>query len=137
MRIRTEEDEPIEIQMAPLIDCMFLLLIFFLVATTLKKMVRELPLELPYAEAAVEVAETPDIIVLGVDVEGNMYLNGNPATRTMIFEQLRAAAAAGDRVRLDADRGARYETVLEVVEICHIQGITNVGLHTRDPRKGR
>ena len=41
MKIRMAEDERLEVQMAPLIDCVFLLLIFFLVATTLKKIEKE------------------------------------------------------------------------------------------------
>ena len=47
MKVDLRDDEGIEVQMAPLIDCVFLLLIFFLVATTLKKINNELPLVLP------------------------------------------------------------------------------------------
>ena len=63
MRIDIQEDDGIEVQMAPLIDCVFLLLIFFLVATTLKKIEKEVPLELPDAKLAAR--EVPRILDIG------------------------------------------------------------------------
>lgn len=131
MRIDLEEEDNIEVQMAPLIDCVFLLLIFFLVATTLKKINKELPIELPRADAAIEVREEPDTLVLGVDRVGNLYVNSQPATVTMLFENVRDAKIRNRPVRLDADKDTRYERILEVIEMCRVEGINNVGLHTR------
>ena len=53
----SESDSDDEVQMAPLIDCVFLLLIFFLVATKLKKVEPEVPIELPVSGAAIERTE--------------------------------------------------------------------------------
>jgi len=64
MRVRLEDDEQVEVQMAPLIDCVFLLLIFFLVATTLKKIDKELPLDLPEAAAAVSKQVVDDMTII-------------------------------------------------------------------------
>lgn len=130
MRIDLGDDDAVEVQMAPLIDCVFLLLVFFLVATTLKKINKELPVTLPLADAAVEVREEPDTLVLGIDREGKLYVNAQPATTTVLFDEIRAAKSCGATVRLDADKDTRYERVLEVLEMCHIQGIRDVGLHT-------
>ena len=136
MRIRHRQaTEDPQVQMAPLIDCVFLLLIFFLLATTLKKINRQLPIVLPYADAAVEVAETPDTLVLGVDKYGQLYVNSDPATTTMFFEQIRLAKARDMIVRLDADEDTRYKRILEVIEMCRIEGLNNVALHTRKQRK--
>lgn len=134
MRVKLEDDEGVEVQMAPLIDCMFLLLIFFLVATTLKEVNREVPVELPYADAAVEVTEDPNLLSIGIDLQGGLYVNGTPANRQLVIDHLREAHDRGLQVRLDADRSLAYESVLEIIELCHIQGIPNVGLHTRDSR---
>lgn len=135
MRIDLEDDETVEVQMAPLIDCVFLLLIFFLVATSLKKINKEVPVELPQADAAVEVREEPDTLVLGIDKLGKFYVNAQPATVTAMFNEIRLAKDEGKCVRLDADKDTRYERVLEVIEMCHVQGIHNVGLHTATDRK--
>ena len=47
MRLNYDEDDKVEVQMSPLIDCVFLLLIFFLVTTMMKKWEMQIPLTLP------------------------------------------------------------------------------------------
>ena len=76
MGINLQEDEHIEVQTAPLLDCMFLLLIFFLVATSLKKINKELDINLPVADAAIKVPEDPHTLVLSVDRVGKFYVDG-------------------------------------------------------------
>jgi biopolymer transport protein ExbD len=138
MRVRTEEDEDVSVQMAPLLDCMFLLLIFFLVATTLKKIVRELPIVLPESDAAIEAREEPDTLVLGVDRYGRFYANSVPADRKTLLQEIARAKAARLLVRVDADRSARYSDVVEVIGLCRMRGVYDVKLHVRDDetRKG-
>ena len=135
MRVRLEEDEQVEVQMAPLIDCVFLLLIFFLVATTLKEMHPEVKITLPSSDAAVEVETNPKTLVLGVSRYGRLYVNGQEATVTTVFEQVRLAKQEGRLVRLDADEQTPFKRVLEILEICHVEGVHNVGVHTREKNK--
>ena len=134
MQVDLREDDSIEVQMAPLIDCVFLLLIFFLVATTLKDMHREIPVTLPHADAAIETETRPETLVLGVDKYGQRYANGQPATTTVLFEQVRRAKTDGRFVRIKADQDARWKHVLELFEICHIEGIKNVNPQTADDK---
>ncbi len=137
MQINHEEDDRIEVQMAPLIDCVFLLLIFFLVATTLKKIEPELPLELPYSDAALQVSLDEDRLVVGIDALGKVYVNGQPATNTVLHETLRRRAAEDpeQEVRLDVDRRTPFEYVVRVVELCTFEGLTDVGFHTAEPKQ--
>lgn len=135
MQVRAADDETVDIQMAPLIDCMFLLLIFFLVATTLKRIERELPVELPQAAVAEEVEAGRDRLVIGIDVVGNLYVdqenvgvNGREACRNAISD----ASRRGLPVRVDADRSVSYWRIVEVVSWCQARGVDNVRLHIRD-----
>ena len=137
MRLKWDEDDDVSIQMAPLIDCVFLLLIFFLVATTLKDMHREIPVTLPHADAAVETETRPETLVLGVDKFGRRYANGQPATITVLFEQIRLAKQEGRFVRIKADEDARWKRVLEILEICHVEGVKNVKVQTADAKLGK
>ena len=133
---RTEEDP--QVQMAPLIDCVFLLLIFFLLATTLKKIEKELPLELPHSAAAIDVAEEPDLLIISVDRAGRKYIGAEPLGTRALHTYIKSAARKNpdQRVRVDADELARYRDVIEVIELCQFEGLRNVGLHTRkDPGK--
>lgn len=133
MRLRHEEDEPIEVQMAPLIDCVFLLLIFFLVATTLKKIEKELPVELPESLAAIDVEAREDIFTIGLDTAGQTYLKAEKVSLGMLRQQLQQAAAANpqQRVRIDTDRATPAQYVVHVLDLCAFEGLTNVGIHTK------
>ena len=137
MRVDLDDNDGVEVQMAPLIDCVFLLLIFFLVATTLKDMHREIPLSLPQADAAVETETRPETLVLSVDKYGRRYANGQPATTTVLFEQIRRAKQEGRFVRIKGDEDARWKRVLEILEMCHIEGVKNVKVQTADDKPAK
>lgn len=135
MRLRYEEDEAIEVQMAPLIDCVFLLLIFFLVATTLKKIEKELPVELPESQAAIEVQTQEDLFTIGLDAAGQTYIKAEKVSLSMLRQQLQQAAAKdkSQRVRIDTDRATPAQYVVHVLDLCQFEGLTNVGIHTKRP----
>ena len=137
MRVRKPEDEPFEIMLIPMIDCMLVIIIFFLVATTLKNKQKELPLELPDASAALTVVQPPDVFIIGVDKAGKVYLGSDTRIEAVDSERLHrelrlvAQASPNRRVRIDADRNARFEDVVRVVDLCTFEGLRGVSLHTR------
>lgn len=140
MRVRKPEDEPFEIMLIPMIDCMLVIIIFFLVATTLKNKQQELPLELSDATAALAVVQPPDVFVIGVDKAGKVFLGGDSFMESVDNERLhrelrQLAQATPDRkVRIDADRNVRFEEVVRIVDLCTFEGLRNVGLRTRSER---
>jgi len=140
MRVRKPEDEPFEIMLIPMIDCMLVIIIFFLVATTLKNKQPELPLELPDAGAALTVVQPPDVFVIGVDKAGKVFIGGDnfmePADNERLHRELRQLAQTSPqrKVRIDADRNVRFEEVARIVDLCTFEGLRNVGLHTRSER---
>lgn len=133
MQIELEQDEDISVQMAPLIDCVFLLLIFFLVATTLKKVEKELPLEPPKAATAVSKRVTDDMVIVSVDRQGNLYLGSDPVGQGFLWNKLRELAGQnpGRHVRIDADRDTPTYAVVQVLDMCHFEGLSNVGIKTK------
>ncbi len=135
IRHRQTEEDP-QVQMAPLIDCVFLLLIFFLLATTLKKIEKELPLELPYSAASMDVAEEPDLLIISVDRHGYKYIGAERMGTRMLHDYIKSIAAETPdrRVRIDGDVNVPYRHIVEVIELCQFEGLRDVGLHTRkDP----
>jgi biopolymer transport protein ExbD len=104
------------------------LLIFFLVATTLKKIEKELPLELPEAKLAAGEVPRSDVLTVSIDREGKLYLGADPATSGMVFDRFKAAAAEDpdQPVRINADRLAPWESILQVLELAKFEGLTNV-----------
>lgn len=136
MRIKKPEDEPFEIMLIPMIDCMLVIIIFFLVATTLKNKQKELPLQLPDASAALTVVQPPDVFVIGVDKSGKIYLGSDsfmePVDNERLHRELRQIAQTNPdrRIRVDADRNVRFEEVVRVLDSCTFEGLRNIGLHT-------
>lgn len=139
MRVKKPEEEPFEIMLIPMIDCMLVIIIFFLVATTLKSREKELPLDLPVAAGALSVEQPPDIFVIGVDKFGKTFLSEGGAMQVVDTERLHqrirevARANPSQRVRIDGDRDARFNDVIHVVDLCAFEGLKNVGLHTGSP----
>jgi biopolymer transport protein ExbD len=137
MKVKKPEDEPFEIMLIPMIDCMLVIIIFFLVATTLKNRENEIPLELPSAAGAISVHQEPNQFVIVVDRNGQPYLNlgagMEPVTTERLHERIRQVAAVdhNQRVRVDGDRATRFEDMVRIVDLCAFEGLKNVGLHTR------
>ncbi len=132
MAIKFEEDEPVEVQMTSLLDCVFLLLIFFLVSSQLKKVEKELPITLPEAQATHSVKATPDLITVSVDANGQMYVNAKPVGSSGLRTALRDAAAENPdrRIRVNGDVFAPFRSIVQVLDTCQGEGLTVVGIHT-------
>jgi biopolymer transport protein ExbD len=83
MRINLGEDEQPEIGLIALIDCIFFLLMFFMVATSFtqaagEKPQKELPVILPTAQMSLDrVGAGAPPLTIGVDKKGKLYLEGN------------------------------------------------------------
>ncbi|MFG0247538.1 MAG: ExbD/TolR family protein [Phycisphaeraceae bacterium JB051] len=137
MQVDLRDDDSLEVQMAPLIDCVFLLLIFFLVASTLRKIDKELPLELPEIAASVEVQQPPEMSIVSIDVNGNFYLDGAPITVALLQAEFRRIAADDPqrKIRLDADRGVAFERVMMILDMTRFERLNNVSINSKRDEK--
>lgn len=139
MRVKKPEDEPFEIMLIPMIDCMLVIIIFFLVSTTMKSHEMELPVDLPAASAALEVQQQPDVFIIGVDRAGVPYLSTGdymePMDTARLTQRIAEVARANpnQKVRVDGDRGTPFEDIVRVIDLCQFEGLKNVGLHVRNP----
>ena len=133
MRINTDDDD-ISVDMGPLIDCVFLLLIFFLVSTTMKKPEQEIPVELPEPSLASTAMSSANIQNLSVDAEGRLFWGETPIGQQELQERLRNFAAADPeaRLRIRVDRNASSRHLVQVLDLCAYEGLKNYGLHTQD-----
>lgn len=139
MRINMGEDEQPEIGLIALIDCIFFLLMFFMMATSFKqpsnpKKQAELPISLPASQASLEPDEAGAApLVIGVDKSGQLFLDGAPVSTQILHGRLRNEAAAnpGRRVRIDGDQLAKYQDIVYVLDLCQFERLTNISMHTR------
>ena len=137
MARRKRHDDEMELNLIPMIDVMLILLIFFMVATTIKHAEKALPIELPQSAASIDLSVQDKLLVIGIDATGAKYLDSAKVTTDALHERIRAAAAANaaQSIRVDADRQTPYENVVEVIELCQFEGLRNISLRTRDAGK--
>ena len=139
MRIPLQGDEEPEISMSPLIDCVFLLLIFFLVSSMTKVKDKDIAIDLPTSDAAVKMRPNDKQVVIGIDDASRLFWGGDPCTKNFLIEELRGLSINDPdrRIRVDMDRGAPFGRFVEVMDACQFFGLTNVGIRTYDESYNR
>ena len=140
MRIDLGDDDQPEIGLTALIDCIFFLLMFFMVATSFKQQTtqrkdKQLPITLPASSNALEESDdNARPLIIGVGRDGKLYLEGEAVTAQGLHSRLRAIAAAdaGTRIRIDGDNQAAYQHIVRVMDLCQIEGLHNIAMRTRN-----
>jgi biopolymer transport protein ExbD len=140
MRIDLGDEEQPEIGLTALIDCIFFLLMFFMVATSFKQQTtqrkdKQLPIALPVSSNALEESDdNARPLVIGVGRDGKLYLEGEAVTAQGLHSRLRAVAAAdaGTHIRIDGDKQAAYQHIVRVMDLCQIEGLHNIAMRTRN-----
>lgn len=130
-----DNDDDVRVQMEPLIDCMFLLLIFFLVATTLKKIEETLDIEIPRADAAVQAPVEDDALVISLDRNGVFYIGADPVTPGALLNRIKKEHNESKglrKVKIHGDRKVPFQSVVEVFELCKIGRLNNIAIHVND-----
>ncbi len=123
-----------EINMTPLMDLTFILLITFIITFPLLE--QGIRVNLPKAQAEeLDVAESRAVTV---DREGHYYLDDRPVTPQALEAELRKTARADPEilVLVRADEELRYARVVEVMKILHAAGISRMALVT-EPEAAR
>ena len=133
---RTGAEEP-RIEITPLIDVVFLLLIFFLLTTTFVAE-RTLDVDLPESGAAADRAPVAEDLVVVVTRDGGLFVAGEAITLEALARRFAEAAEADPetRVVLKADRGAAHGQVVEVMQRARDAGLTRLSILTREGSGG-
>ena len=134
MNFSDDQENDLVVDMTPMIDCVFLLLIFFLVATVVKKTEEEIDVNLPQAKFTSEKKYSDETLplVIGIDKSGQFYIDGSPVGKQRLHLALKEVAQSDPkrRIRIDGDRDARFQDLASIMELCSFEGLTNVGIHT-------
>lgn len=109
------------LNLTPLIDVVFLLLIFFLVATRFAQEDRELPVDLPSAANALPMTITPDELVVNIDTQGQYSVHGRNASLEEIDSALQQASRDNPNTQvvvIRTDKNAPVQWAVHVVDLC-------------------
>jgi biopolymer transport protein ExbD len=135
MKIRRHQRKRARIEIIPMIDTMFFLLVFFMVATLSMTLQRGIPVNLPHAASAQE--ELRQVVTLTVTKEGKLLFDKEP-----IVSAEEAAARLGHwkasgtdvAVVINADRSVEHGQVVELMDAVRQAGITRIAIAVK-PKK--
>src|SRR4029077_20194587 len=120
------------IQLAPLVDVLLLLLIFFLMTWNAARNENELDVKVPNAPAAKEKGAPIGDVVVNVKADGNVVVNRRTLTSAELTEMLKNLVQLypDQAVVIRGDETGAYKNVVGVLNICSEAGVTNVAFAT-------
>ena len=140
MRIRdTGVEEEASLNMTPLIDMVFLLLIFFLVATTFAQEERELDIQLPGTATIQPLSAPPQQVIVNIAPDGSLKVTGQDYTMADLSALLsRVVKDEPNReVLIRCDEKAFHRYFAAVANLCRASGIGELKIgYVLEPPKG-
>lgn len=133
MRIRTRDHENhIHLDFVPMVDTLFNLVIFFLLATTIKQAEREMNIALPSAGSAAPLTSALRELVINVDAAGAIVVAGRTVEPDGLREIVKDLVDSNpeQKVSVRADRTTAYANVVRALDMCKAGGVTEPYLDT-------
>jgi len=127
--------DKVDINMGPLIDMVFLLLIFFVVTTSF---VKEAGIDVQRSTASTAEVKHSGNILIGVTPEGDVYMEGKRidvrSVRALVERALAEDPESG--VVVVADKRSQTGSVVKVMDQCRMAGAKNVSLAAKQEEEG-
>lgn len=130
IRIAATEDDEARVNLTPVIDVVLQLIIFFMIASKLNELEREIDVQLPKTSDAQALTQPPQEIIINVRRDGTMTVRGQPFTLDQLRALLVAAKASypEQMVLVRGDEKAYYGQVARVLGVCKGAGIDSSNL---------
>ena len=135
MNFRSERRDEVDLDITPLIDVVFLLLIFFMVSTTFEHN-SEINITLPSSSKSV-TEKKPNAVNVSLDAQGNIYINGEVISNGQI-ETIKMAlsdALVGLKeppIIINADSNATHQSVVRIMDAASQLGLVKITFATQD-----
>lgn len=120
------------IQLAPLVDVLLLLLIFFLMTWNAARNENELDVKVPKASSAKEKSAPIGDVVINVKSDGNVVVNRRNLSGNELTDLLKGLVQLNSEqaVVIRGDEAGAYKNIVEVLNICSQAGVSNVAFAT-------
>lgn len=130
-KVQSAAGDP-SIDLTPVIDTVFNLLIFFLVGTTFLQAEREMKIVLPVAASAAPISAMVQDLIVNVDAQGAIIVSGKPMSAEDLSAFVSQAVAGNpqQKVTVRGDRATAYANIVTVLDICKSAGIQEPYLDT-------
>jgi biopolymer transport protein ExbD len=133
MKFQKSQLEPAGMQLAPMIDIVFLLLIFFIVTWQFSRSETEMKISVPSSQEGADPKRVLGEIIVNVRASGEVVVEGQVMSQAQLKQKLSAIAKQHQNqpVRLRGDSKAEYQTIVEVIDTCQKAGIWNISFATQ------
>ncbi|HEV7776387.1 MAG TPA: biopolymer transporter ExbD [Luteibacter sp.] len=135
MRAQEEEKPYDDINITPMLDLAYVLLVIFIIMTTAS--VQGIKVNLPKASAAVSMAK-PQTKAITVSESGQVFLDAYPVTLGELEQRLRSQKALTPDfpVVVKGDSTVQYQKIMDILDLLRRVDLSQVGLVTGKPAKG-
>jgi biopolymer transport protein ExbD len=134
MKIRQEANDEAEvtINLTPMIDMVFQLVIFFMLATNFVQLEKEMDVDLPEAESGTVSDDALDEIVVNVMKDGRLILSGREVDEAQLSAALQTAAQKEPKppVTIRGDKDVNHGRIVAVMDACGVAGLTQLDIGT-------
>lgn len=133
MPIKTQSEEPPALNLTPMIDVVFLLIIFFMVGTKFADLERNIDLQVPQVSQHGALTEAPAERIVNVYADGVIMFEGEKTTLNLLTNRLRQLRNQYPElgVVVRGDGAASYQYVAEVFNACKQAGVAELGMSVR------
>jgi biopolymer transport protein ExbD len=132
MPLKTTIDEIPTLNLTSMIDVLFLLIIFFMVATKFDEFERNIDVAVPQVAQAGEGSSPPQPLLVNVFADGHVEIDGHTVSLDELVENLSAARAAGNpSVVIRGDSACPFQHVASALAACRQANISELGISVR------
>jgi biopolymer transport protein ExbD len=135
MRVPRQAPSKARIEIIPMIDVIFFLLVFFMISTLSMTVNRGLPVNLP--TAATSQKEVGESMALTLTQDGELFLNREPIALQDLGQRVKAALATNAQlmVIINADGQARHSSVVELLDELRGAGVSRLAIAVKPAKK--
>lgn len=129
---RVQQSEELDsVDVSPLIDMVFILLIFFMVSTTF---VKDMKVDIDRPGAASSEASDSKSIRVTIDASKTIYIDGEPVKTWMIQSRIRESLKQDKKasILVVIDKAVESEILIDVVDQCRLAGAKDIGVATNE-----
>src|SRR5208282_1956980 len=134
---RRINQEPIQLQLAPMIDVIMFLLCFFLLTWNLARYEQDLTVKVPVAKNGEQPKQLPGEVIINLRSDGTVELERSTLTLAQLQDKLTAISQVfpDQAVVLRGAENVEYKHVVEVLDVCRAAKLTNIAFATNRPDK--
>ncbi len=137
MSVRRQRSEDATINLTPMIDVVFLLVIFFMVGSKFSEAESRIKVNVPSVGEMRSITRAPDERVVAISVDGSINLDGTPVSLAQLTANLRAEHAnyPGLKVAVRGEASGSLQQTVEVLHAIRSSGVDQIGISTQRMRR--